>query len=211
MSGDRDESGEGGLLDRWAERKRRVADEQQREAAGSSVGEAVADESPESLPPPLTDADMPPLDSLDEGSDYSGFLSPEVSEGLRRAALRKLFSSASFNICDGLDDYAEDFTSFEPLGDVVTWDMRAQQRREAERAAAEAEAIEAESDDGSESGAAAADEAAAGEADFAADDGAADDGAADEGATEADSDHRAAAAGEPLPGSPGDDARGGQA
>jgi hypothetical protein len=70
------------------------------------------------------DAQMPAVESLDAESDYSGFLSPKVSDELRRLALRKLFHSASFNVCDGLDDYAEDFTNFAKLGDVVTADMR---------------------------------------------------------------------------------------
>ncbi|WP_428623981.1 DUF3306 domain-containing protein [Sedimenticola sp.] len=73
-----------------------------------------------------TDADMPPIDSLDETSDYTGFLSEKVSEALRRQALRKLFHSEAFNVCDGLDDYAGDFTSFAALGDIVTADMRHQ-------------------------------------------------------------------------------------
>ena len=75
-------------------------------------------------PPELTDADMPPLETLSAESDYTGFLSPKVSEGLRRAALRKLFQSPEFNVIDELDDYAEDFTSFKALGDIVTSDMR---------------------------------------------------------------------------------------
>ncbi|MCP4992832.1 MAG: hypothetical protein GY934_03455, partial [Gammaproteobacteria bacterium] len=28
-----------------------------------------------------------------------------------------------FNVCDGLDDYAEDFNGFEKLGDIITSDM----------------------------------------------------------------------------------------
>lgn len=74
--------------------------------------------------PEPTDADMPPLESLTADSDYSGFLSSKVSEGLRRAALRKLFHSEQFNVLDDLDDYAEDFTTFTALGDFVTSDMR---------------------------------------------------------------------------------------
>lgn len=81
----------------------------------------TADAVPE---PVLTDADMPPLESLEFSSDFSGFLSPEVSEKLRRAALRKLFHSSELNIVDGLDEYAEDYTTFEPLGDIITSDMR---------------------------------------------------------------------------------------
>ena len=82
----------------------------------------------------LTDEDMPSLESLGEDSDYRGFLSPGVSKELRRRALRKLFMSAVFNVRDGLDDYDEDFTSFEALGDIVTSDMKHQAEMEAERA-----------------------------------------------------------------------------
>jgi hypothetical protein len=67
---------------------------------------------------------MPPLDTLTADSDYTGFLSEQVSETLRKAALRKLFHGAAFNITDGLDEYADDFTTFEALGDIVTADMR---------------------------------------------------------------------------------------
>ena len=72
----------------------------------STAGEAAEE---------LSDADMPPLASLGPDSDYSGFLSPGVSEELRRLALRKLFHSPIFNVTDGLDDYDDDFTSFEVL------------------------------------------------------------------------------------------------
>ena len=138
-----------GPLRRWSRRKREAVCE--KEAADAARGrdtsrapsEAVRDarEPAGAVPAPaaveekdLTDEDMPPIDSLDENSDYSGFLSPGVSEGLRRRALRKLFMSAVFNVRDGLDDYDEDFTNFEALGDVVTSDMRHQAEAEAERA-----------------------------------------------------------------------------
>jgi hypothetical protein len=90
----------------------------------------------EALPQPIiepTDADMPPLEALDEHSDYSGFLSPKVSEELRRRALRKLFQMPKFNLVDGLDDYAEDYRSFEALGDIITADMRYQMERQAQK------------------------------------------------------------------------------
>ncbi|MCW8906799.1 MAG: DUF3306 domain-containing protein [Sedimenticola sp.] len=88
----------------------------------------------EEPPVPPGDDDMPPLSSLDESSDYSGFFSERVSEALRQQALRKLFHSPSLNLCDGLDDYAEDFTSFIPLGDIITADMRHQLVMAEERA-----------------------------------------------------------------------------
>ncbi len=73
---------------------------------------------------PLTDADMPDIDTLDEQSDFSGFLSEKVSEHLRRKALQKLFHLPEFNIRDGLNEYDEDYSKFIPLGDTVTYQMK---------------------------------------------------------------------------------------
>lgn len=134
-----------GPLRRWARRKREAAREEQAAArarrgngsAGAPGAREPDGETPEAAvveEKVLTDEDMPSLDSLHEGSDYSGFLSPGVSEGLRRRALRKLFMSAVFNVPDGLDDYDDDFTSFQALGDIVTSDMKHQAEMEAERA-----------------------------------------------------------------------------
>ncbi|WP_207061406.1 DUF3306 domain-containing protein [Motiliproteus sp. SC1-56] len=72
----------------------------------------------------LTDEDMPDLEALDQDSDFSGFLSQGVSEGLRRKALKKLFHLPEFNLRDGLNEYDDDFTQFEPLGDTVTYQMK---------------------------------------------------------------------------------------
>ena len=69
-------------------------------------------------------APVPPLDSLDENSDLKGFMSPNIGEDLRRSALRKFFHLPKFNRRDGLDDYDEDFKSFQNLGDILTSDMR---------------------------------------------------------------------------------------
>lgn len=131
-----DESGEG-FLSRWSRRKQQ---------ASTDLPEAVppAEQVPAEPEPVLTDADMPPLESLDERSDYSGFLSSGVSEELRRLALRKLFRSAAFNVTDGLDDYAEDFTSFAKLGDIVTREMRVREAIDAAREKAKALLAEAE-------------------------------------------------------------------
>ncbi len=118
-------AGEQGFLDRWSQRKLETETlaPPPIEALQPAV-DTVPVEAPEPPDEQLTDADMPPLESLGEGSDYRGFLSPKVSEALRKAALRKLFRQSRFNVVDGLDDYAEDFTRFEPLGDLVTHEMR---------------------------------------------------------------------------------------
>ena len=116
------------FLSRWSRRKHETRQQQE-------LAETASESSPEkvditTLP---TDADMPPVESLTEDSDYSGFLSPKVSEALRKQALQKLFHSTGFNVCDGLDDYDEDFTQFAKLGDIITADMKHQLDMEAQR------------------------------------------------------------------------------
>ena len=122
------------FLSRWSRRKTAVVEE----AAPDSVEEimetpsageleTVQPEDAEAIPEPekvLTDEDMPDIDTLDEKSDFSMFMSEGVSEELRNLALRKLFKGTAFSIRDGLDDYDDDFTTFTNLGDLVTADMR---------------------------------------------------------------------------------------
>lgn len=128
---------EGSVLGRWSRRKTQAMQPEglEPDLLLTVDGELQHIEEPdvEEPTPPPSDEDMPALETLDEDSDYSGFLSPNVSEGLRKQALRKLFSSTIFNTVDGLDDYDEDFTSFEPLGDLVTCDMKHQLEMEAKR------------------------------------------------------------------------------
>ena len=154
----------GSFLGRWSRRKRadapagvegRTAEAPPAEPAPLEVDEgsvpvptsrARADED---AGPTLTDADMPPLESLTGTSDVSAFLSRGVSASLRRAALRRVFRAPKFNVRDGLNDYDGDFTAYEPLGDTLTCDMKFRaarlEREAAEREAAECEARELES------------------------------------------------------------------
>lgn len=74
----------------------------------------------------LTDSDMPNIDTLNEDSDYSMFMSNKVSEVLKKKALRKLFLSPSINVLDSLNDYDEDYTTFKLLGDIIPHDLKQQ-------------------------------------------------------------------------------------
>lgn len=130
------------FLSRWSRRKRQarsLLDEtaEAQELAVPFESSSTADFEPAepATQTPVTDADLPPLETLDENSDYSGFLSPGVSDALRQRALRKLFASSKFQYRDGLDDYDEDYNKFEPLGGTVTADMRHRMQVEAERLA----------------------------------------------------------------------------
>ena len=90
--------------------------EQEAEATDTGLLEQSADASSPVVEKILTDEDMVPIESLNSDSDYSPFLSEGVSKQLRNMALKKLFFSGKFAFRDGLDDYDDDFTSFEPLG-----------------------------------------------------------------------------------------------
>ena len=113
-------------LQRWSRRK--LAATADAEPSTELPLDAQA-EAPETTAPTPVDqdcapAELPDLDSLDEHSDYSAFLSPEVEASVRRVALRKLFGLPCFAVRDGLDDYDDDFGSFEGLGDIVTHEMK---------------------------------------------------------------------------------------
>ena len=128
-AGSRDRNDES-VLSRWSRRKQEAQRETLIEESpvepAPVAAEAAAEATVSEEKPPLTDADMPPIDSLTEDSDFSPFMSPGVSEELRNLALRKLFHAPVFNIRDGLDEYDDDFTTFEKLGDIVTADMKHQ-------------------------------------------------------------------------------------
>ena len=91
----------------------------------------------------LSDADMPPIETLTASSDMSAFFNKGVSVALRKAALRHVFRQPSYNVRDGLNDYDGDFTVFEPLGDTITSDMKFHAARK-EKARLEAERIDEE-------------------------------------------------------------------
>ena len=139
------------FLSRWSQRKAMAREgkelpddpEVAELAEVSEVPEPAPAETAESAPPAneasTDDAaeplELPPLESLDENSDYSAFLNKDVAPDLRQKALRQLFQSPKFNVRDGLDDYDLDFSKPEPLGDIVTAEMRYRIKAELERLA----------------------------------------------------------------------------
>lgn len=137
-------------LSRWSRRKLEAKQAVEADARPAPATEPESSVEVVEEKPVLTDADMPDLDSLTEDSDYSGFMSEGVSDELRNLALRKLFRSSVFNIRDGLDEYDDDFTQFEKLGDIVTSDMKHQMEMQElklrEKLAAEAESPDSQAD-----------------------------------------------------------------
>ena len=55
------------------------------------------------------------LANLTPDSDFGQFLRQEVSEEIRRKALKTLFADPQFNVMDGLDTYIDDYSISEPI------------------------------------------------------------------------------------------------
>lgn len=84
------------FLARWSRRKQQKPEETKAEVA----------------PAP----ELPPVESLEPGSDeFKSFMHPQVKDALRRAALKKLFSDAHFNIPDPFEPYSGDWNIAEPI------------------------------------------------------------------------------------------------
>jgi hypothetical protein len=88
------------FLRRWSRLKREVS------AKSEVTGKTGA--SPAS-------AELPSVDGLSFESDFRVFMHAKVGEGIRRAALKKLFSDPRFNVMDGLDVYIDDYSKEAPI------------------------------------------------------------------------------------------------
>lgn len=103
------------FIQRWSQRKRQ-------QHAATTEPPLTQDETPTHMAapePPVSEEDLPSIESLHEDSEVSMFLGEGISETLQRRALRTLFQMGKFNVCDGLDDYADDYSVFQPLHDVL--------------------------------------------------------------------------------------------
>lgn len=66
---------------------------------------------------------MQDVAELTHGSDFSRFVAPGVDEGVKRAALKTLFSDPHFNVMDGLDVYIEDYGIPNPIPESMLRQM----------------------------------------------------------------------------------------
>ena len=87
----------GQFLERWS-RLKKAADK----VSAADIGDA------ESL-----------LANLTPESDFGQFLRAEISEEVRRKAMKTLFADPHFNMMDGLDTYIEDYNLSEPIPEAM--------------------------------------------------------------------------------------------
>jgi hypothetical protein len=95
------------FLSRWSQRKRAVAAVERAAPQEPAAAEAVPDETGEDAPvaravqppalaapePEFDVASLPPIESIDAGTDISSFLKPGVPAALRHAALRRVWTT----------------------------------------------------------------------------------------------------------------------
>lgn len=142
-----------GVLSRWSRLKRgeKTASEIERERAGDEEAGANGDDGlvpAAAMAPPqdrsgeeaagddgdpermLTEEDLPDIDSLTSGSDFTVFLQKNVPAHLHKLAMRKLWrSDPVLANLDGLNDYDTDYSLKE------VWDIAAQSAEDLARGA----------------------------------------------------------------------------
>lgn len=118
----------GRFLSRWSRLKLApVEAEAEKPVTASALPlDAVAAEgaSPAAVDQVAPPAALPDIASLALDSDFTAFLKDEVSEGLRRQALKKLFNAPHFNVMDGLDIYIDDYSVSTPIPPELMAKMR---------------------------------------------------------------------------------------
>jgi hypothetical protein len=172
MSGHKDRPKQGEVtvqeepfLRRWSRLKKESRESPPDEAAvapeepaghpSAGKGESVPGAAPAQGEPPADEPlELPPLETLDEESDFGAFMRAGVDPDLRRLALRKMFRNPKYGVVDELDPFRADFAAFTPLGDIVTADMKFHAerllRKEMEKAAEAAEGAGTSAPDGGE-------------------------------------------------------------
>lgn len=95
------------FFERWSRLK-----QNERETAQEAAEQA------EAPPPAQADERTPPLPKVEDltpQSDFRPFMNVSVDPLTRRAALKKLFADAHFNIPDPFEPYSGDLTQAEPI------------------------------------------------------------------------------------------------
>ncbi len=130
-------SDDDGFVSRWSRRKAQVR-------SGQAVSEPPIAPHPVDVPPlEVADATAPPADGavaeppplrpeppplpptladvarLGPDSDFSRFVTPGVDEGVKHAAMKKLFADPHFNVMDGLDTYIDDYGKPDPIPEAM--------------------------------------------------------------------------------------------
>lgn len=113
-------------LQRWSRKKTKAGKEAELAPASTAEPELSPEDQElavnEAMPEleVLEKYDLPDPDTIELGTDITGFMRKEIPELLRRKALRALWkSNPVLAVLDGLNDYDEDFTDAATAGTAV--------------------------------------------------------------------------------------------
>jgi hypothetical protein len=134
-------SGGDGILSRWSSRKAQARSgtlpaeaksapvrglPPQAGATPTSAGSSAVPPAADALAPsplPTTQVPSPPtladVAALTADADFSRFVMPGVDEGVKHAAMKKLFADPHFNVMDGLDTYIDDYGKPDPIPEAM--------------------------------------------------------------------------------------------
>jgi len=112
-----------GFLSRWSRRKvqgkQGVAPVEPADTAAPPPSTSSGQAGIEGELPPAAEAPPPPtmddVAQLTAASDFSRFVAADVDDGVKQAAMKKLFSDPHFNVMDGLDTYIDDYNRPDPI------------------------------------------------------------------------------------------------
>jgi len=107
------------FLSRWSRLKKDALqgeDAPAREPLAPTAAPAKEPSATQAAAAPVPPPELPPIESLKGlASEYTEFLKPGVDDGLRRAALKKLFADPYFETFEKFEAYCEDYTQGEPI------------------------------------------------------------------------------------------------
>ena len=117
---------EGGFFSRWSQRKQAVklglAEEEKAqpknlEPVSSKAAPLVTtqQDAADNKPEPVKLPTLADVEQLTPQSDFSSFMSQDVTPEVRNAAMKKLFTDPHYNVMDGLDIYIGDYNTPDPM------------------------------------------------------------------------------------------------
>ncbi|STO57024.1 DUF3306 domain-containing protein [Grimontia hollisae] len=135
------------FLHRWSRRKQGLASSEEEKpidvaCAGDNEDITCAETQPESDETDVPLLSMEDVDRLKEGDSAAVFLAKGVSSQIKKAALRKLFHSDTYNALDGMNEYDLDYSKPTKLTVEVVESLRKWTREQIEESFEQSEQSE---------------------------------------------------------------------
>jgi hypothetical protein len=108
-------AGKEDFLSRWSRRKVEARSDAPVPAPALPADRPDPEPAEEAARPPAVKPPLPAVESLTPESDFAPFMAADVDGGVRRQALKTLFSDPRFNVMDMMDVYVDDYSKPDPI------------------------------------------------------------------------------------------------